>query len=241
MEGTPTAPTPVEGASVESPAPTTNEAAPATPAVDLGLSAEQMQKFKTFIDNSGGFDNAFSKLKADVSTPKNAQPASEAQLNPTSQQQASTQMPGPTTPAMSSNEGLDPRAYAMRQYFDGFANEEQYAPIAKLIRDGSVLKELNSLGIPVVLPNGYYNDERIREYLKIKAQTVPATATETEPNASPAPTVEYYQVEGDKITDMNQAYAVIDQDMKLKAKGQPGHPLVAQAESFIKNKGKNPA
>lgn len=82
-----------------------------------------------------------------------------------------------------------------------------------------------SFGISPTLPNGYYNDKQIRKYLDLKAQTVPAKPTETEPNASAAPTVTYTEV-GDQITDINQAYKVLM---------EKDHPKSQMAEEYIKN------
>ena len=236
MEENPTAPTEAPAEASVTPTTNTNEPAPAPaqPTVDLGLSAEQAQKFKTFIENSGGFDNAFSKLKSDISTPKSVQmPEPEAQPAPTSQPQA------PVEPQYKMPAGaITPQEFLAQQYFQSLSKEEKYAPIAKGIENGDYLKEMAAFGINALNQDGSINDRKVRMYLDLKAQTVPATATSTEPNASTAPTVEYYQVEGDKITNMNQAYAILDQDMKLRAKGQAGHPMIAAAEEFIKTTGK---
>ena len=236
MEENPTAPTEAPAEASVTPTTNTNEPAPAPvqPTVDLGLSAEQMQKFKTFIDNNGGFDGAFSKLKSDISTPKSVQtPEPEAQPAPTSQPQT------PAEPQYKMPAGaITQQEFLAQQYFQALSREEKYAPIAKGIENGDYLKEMAAFGINALNQDGSINDRKVRMYLDLKAQTVPATSTSTEPNASAAPTVEYYQVEGDKITNMNQAYAILDQDMKLRAKGQAGHPLISQAEEFIKTKGK---
>lgn len=237
MENTPTAPTeaPQAPASVETP--TTNEpaqTAPAQPTIDLGLTAEQAEKFKTFIANSGGFDNAFSKLKTDVSAPKSAQPAPEAQP-----QNEPTSQPQPEQPAYQAPQGsISAQEFLAQQYFKALAGEEKYAPIAKEIADGSLLKEMATFNIKALNQDGSINDTMVRRYLDLKAQTVPAKGTSVEPGESNAPLVEFVQIPNDKITSMNQAYAVLDQDMRLKAQGQAGHPLIAAAEEFIKTSGK---
>lgn len=200
----------------------------------LGTNAETLGKFQKFVEANGKFDNAFSKLKSDISTPKSAQTFEpEAQPAPTSQPQA------PVEPQYKMPAGaITQQEFMAQQYFQALSREEKYAPIAKGIENGDYLKEMAAFGINALNQDGSINDRKVRMYLDLKAQTVPATSTSTEPNASTAPTVEYYQVEGDKITDMNQAYAILDQDMKLRAKGQVGHPLISQAEEFIKTKGK---
>jgi hypothetical protein len=121
-----------------------------------------------------------------------------------------------------------------KQYFESLAHEEKYAPISKEIAEGDVLKEMASFNIQPLNQDGSINDTMVRRYLDLKAQTVPAKQSGATPEASAAPTVEYVPV-GEKITDLNQAYAVIRQDAQLKATGQAGHPNVALAEEFIKN------
>lgn len=240
MDNTPSAPTeaPQAPASVES-TQTTNTNEPAQPAVDLGLTAEQAQQFKKFMENSGGFDKMFSKIKTDITTPKSAQPTQPEAPTSASEPQAEPQTQ-PQAPEYKTPQGaITAQEFLAKQYFKSLAGEEKYAPIAEGILKGDYLKEMSAFGIKALNPDGSINDERIRMYLDLKAQTVPAKATSTEPNASTAPTVEYYQVEGDKITSIDQAYAIIMQDAKLKAQGRAGHPLNAQAEEFIKNKGKN--
>lgn len=226
MENTPTAPTeaPQAPASVETP--TTTEPAQTAPAqpIDLGLTAEQAEKFKTFLNNSGGFDNAFSKLKADISTPKSSQPAptpeaptpvSEPQVKPQSQPQPEQLPKGART-----NEDI-----MAEFYFRTLSEKPEYAAIADDIKNGGVLTEMDKLGISYRYPNGAWNDDRINEFLKLKAQTVPAKQTSSEPYASTAPTVNYTEV-GDSITSIEQAYQVLL---------EPGNPKMQLAEDYIKS------
>ena len=225
------APQGVEG--VETP--TTTEPAQPAPAqpIDLGLTAEQAEKFKTFIANSGGFDNAFSKLKTDVSTPKSAQPA------PAPEAPTSVSEPLPTQPTYEPPKGaITAQEFLAKQYFKSLSGEEKYASISKGIENGDYLKEMAAFGIKAVNPDGSINDERVRMYLDLKAQTVPAQPTGTEPGMSSAPTVEYYQVAGDKVSNMDDAYKILQQDMQPKAMGQAGHPLIQEAEAFIKTGGR---
>lgn len=236
MEGTPEA------------APQGTEAAPQTAATEpikneapeinaeqvakyFGTDTETLGKFQKFVDANGKFDSAFSKMKTDISNPtkpvekpvENSQPQPQKQEEPTSHTQAQpveqqTQQPLPK--GARTNEDL-----MAEYYFRTLSEKPEYAAISEDIRRGNVLKEMDNLGISYKYPNGAWNDERINDYLKLKAQTVPARPTESEPNASAAPTVDYVQV-GDKIENIDQAYKVIM---------QPGHPKMAIAEEFIKS------
>jgi hypothetical protein len=227
MDNTPEAPTDATQAPASvTPTPTSNEPAQAPqPAIDLGLTAEQAEKFKTFIANSGGFDNAFSKLKTDVSTPKSTQPAPTPETQPS----APTSQPQPQAPAQpqyKAPEGsISPQDFLAQQYFAGLAQDPKYAAIADQIANGSVAKEMAAFNINAMNQDGSLNDKMVRQFLDLKAQTVPAKATSSEPDASAAPTVNYVEV-GDQITSLEQAYQVIM---------QPGHPATQKAEEFIKN------
>lgn len=237
MENAPEAATTAPAEATVATPQTNNEPAqaPAQPAVDLGLSAEQAQKFKTFIENSGGFDNAFSKLKSDVSTPKSAQPAEPVQpAEPTSQPQAQ-----PVQPEYKAPEGsITAQEFLAQQYFQGLSQDPKYQAISEQIANGDVLKEMAAFNIKPLNQDGSINDAMVRRYLDLKAQTVPAKGTGTEPNASVAPTVEYVGSTDGKVTSMEEAYAILQQDMQLKSKGMGSHPNIAAAEDFIKTGGK---
>lgn len=192
-----------------------------------GFTSEQLADMRKFFDNNGGFDG----VKAKISNPEktvekpveNSQPQPQKQEEPTSHTQAQpveqqTQQPLPK--GARTNEDL-----MAEYYFRTLSEKPEYAAISEDIRRGNVLKEMDNLGINYKYPNGAWNDERINDYLKLKAQTVPAKPTESEPNASAAPTVDYVQV-GDKIENIDQAYKVIM---------QPNHPKMAMAEEFIKS------
>ena len=226
MADTPTdAPTPAPAEASVASEPTSNTGpveAPATetPKIDLGLSEEQAQKFKTFIDNSGGFDNAFKKLKTDISQPRTIE-SSQPELQK-EQPTSHTEQPEPAyhTPkgAITASEFL------AEQYFKSLAGEEKYANISEGVRNGEYLKEMAAFGIQALNQDGSINDQKVRMYLDLKAQTVPAKPTESTPNASAAPTVTYTEV-GDQITDINQAYKVLM---------EPGNPKQKMAEDFIR-------
>lgn len=202
---------------------TTN--APAAPeqkteAPDMhGFTSEQLAEMRKFYDANGGFD----KVKSKISNPTPAQPTTpEAQTTnePTSQPQA------PAEPRYKTPSGaITPQEFLAQQYFQALSKEEKYAPISKGIETGEYLKEMSAFGINALNQDGSINDQKVRMYLDLKAQTVPAKPTNSEPAASTAPTVDYVAV-GDKIDSIDQAYKVIM---------QPGHPASKLAEEFIKN------
>lgn len=219
------------GESVATPNTNTNAEpakAPESNSVDLhGFTQEDLAGMRTFIDNNGGWD----KIKARISNPEkpvekpveNSQPEPQKTEEPTSHTQAQpgeqqTQQPLPK--GARTNEDL-----MAEYYFRTLSEKPEYSPISEDIRKGNVLKEMDNLGINYRYPNGAWNDERINEYLKLKAQTVPAKPTDSEPNASAAPTVNYVEV-GEKIENIDQAYKVLM---------QPNHPKMQMAEEFIKN------
>lgn len=188
-----------------------------------GFTSEQLADMKKFFDNNGGFDG----VKAKISNPtKGAEVPTQVtepqkQEEPTSHTQGPAQMQAPQTP----QGAITAQEFLAQQYFKSLAGEDKYAPIAKGIENGDYLKEMAAFGINALNQDGSINDKRVRMYLDLKAQTVPAKPTESEPNASAAPTVTYTEV-GDNITDINQAYQVLM---------EKGHPATGKAEEFIKN------
>ena len=211
--------------------PNTNENTAQAPAMpDMhGFTSEELAEMRKFYDNNGGFE----KVKARISNPepKSLEQPAQAQIQATVQQQpvAQPQQPMRTPDGMLSRNDL-----IMRGYYERLAGEEEFKPIAKEIIGGDVLKEMEMLGINPTDSNGFIDDKKIRAFLSIKAKTVPASQTNSMPEASPAPTVDYVQV-GDTIENMAQARAVIMQDSQLRASGQAGHPSVAKAEEFLRN------
>lgn len=188
-----------------------------------GFTSEQLADMKKFFDNNGGFDGVKAKISNPEPKPeeKPTEAPAPAPEKPAEQPQAPTSQPEPPkTP-----EGAITQAEFMaQQYFKALAGEEKYKPIAKEIQNGDLLKEMSSFNIQPLNPDGSINDTMVRRYLDLKAQTVPAAPTETEPNMSNAPTVQYEEV-GDTIKDEDQAYRVLM---------QPGHPAMAKAEEYIK-------
>lgn len=187
----------------------------------LGTDAETFGKFQKFIEANGKFDSAFSKMKTDISNPIKATESVEEPKKEEPAVQPQVQVSQYKTP-----EGaITAQEFLAKQYFQALAGEEKYAPIAKGIANGDYLKEMSAFGINALNPDGSINDQKVRMYLDLKAQTVPAKPTGTEPDASAAPTVSYVNV-GDKIENIDQAYQVIM---------QPNHPATKMAEEFIKN------
>lgn len=231
MDNTPNE-APAAAQAVESVAtPNTNENTAQAPAMpDMhGFTSEELAEMRKFYDNNGGFK----RVKSLISNPEPKTPEQpvQAQAQTPVQQQpvAQPQQPMRTPDGMLSRNDL-----LMRGYYEGLAGEEEYKPIAKEIINGDVLKEMEMLGINPTDSNGFIDDRKIRAFLSIKAKTVPASQTNSTPEASPAPTVDYIQV-GDTIENMAQARAVIMQDSQLRASGQAGHPSVAKAEEFLRN------
>ena len=203
--------------------PNTNTEATATPQMpDMhGFTPEDLAGMRTFIDNNGGWEKIKSRISNPQPVERPAEPAQvEQRTEPTSQPQAQPQEPVYKTPqgAITASEFL------AEQYFKSLAGEEKYANISEGVKNGDYLKEMSAFGIQALNPDGSINDQKVRMYLDLKAQTVPAKPTESEPNASAAPTVSYTEV-GDSITDLNQAYKVLM---------EPGNPKMKMAEDFIR-------
>ena len=227
MENTPEAagPAPAEQ-TVATPTNTEPAQAPAQAPDMHGFTSEDLAGMRTFIDNNGGWDKIKSRISNPEPKPAEAAPvpqpeAQPAQTNePTSQPQAPVELQF-KTPAGA----ITPQEFLAEQYFKSLSGEEKYANISDGIRNGDYLKEMSAFGINALNADGSINDQKVRMYLDLKSQTVPAKPTETEPNASAAPTVTYTEV-GDKIESLDQAYKVIM---------EPNHPRTKDAEEFIKN------
>ena len=215
-EATPTTNTQPAEAPAEKPA---EAPAPTTPVADIP--ADKIEAFNKFISSNGGFDKAFSKLKTDVSTP-----APEAQKVETPAQ--------PTEPAQLNNrpaEGfLSPNEIAALQYQNMLATDPKYEKITDYVKSDGWLKEMKAMGMKPVDEQGNVNDRVIRQFLDLKASTIAATQPATPVTSTP--TVDYVEV-GDTITDINKAYAVIQQNMQLSAAGKAQHPKTEEAKKFI--------
>ena len=209
--------------SEQTPTPTNNQAqAPEqkTEAPDMhGFTSEQLAEMRKFYDANGGFD----KVKSKISNPE--KPAEKPAEEPQKNEEPTSHTEQPEAKSQTPQGAITAQEFMAKQYFQALAGEEKYAPIAKGIANGDYLKEMAAFGINAMNPDGSINDQKVRMYLDLKAQTVPAKPTSSEPNASPAPTVDYVNV-GEKIENIDQAYKVIM---------QPGHPKMQLAEDFIRN------
>ena len=228
MENTPEAAGAAPAPQTEAPINTNAEpaAAPASAPDMHGFTSEQLADIDKFFKANGGFDAIKSKISnpQPVAQPQAEEPKAEAKTQAQPAEQPIVQ----TKPQGYTNDEI------MAQYFfEKLSQKPEYASISKEIANGDVLTEMSKLGIQFKYPDGSWNNERINDYLELRAKTVPAKATSTEPNASSAPTVEYVEV-GENISNIDQAYQVLSQDAKLRAQGLAGHPKIALAEAFIK-------
>ena len=206
--------------SEQTPTSTNNQAqAPEQKAPDMhGFTSEQLAEMRKFYDANGGFD----KVKSKISNPEKPadKPAEEPEKKEEPTSHTETQPVQQQKPQGRTNDDL-----MAEYYFEKLSRKPEFAAISKEIANGSVLKEMANLGIQYKYADGSWNNDRINDYLELRAKTVPAKPTDTEPNASAAPTVNYVEV-GDKIDTIEQAYKVIM---------QPNHPKMQMAEDFIKN------
>lgn len=191
----------------------------------FGTDAETLGKFQKFVEANGKFDSAFSKMKTDISNPQKATEATQASSESKIDNEPISQSERPAEPVKTPQGAITASEFLAEQYFKSLAGEEKYAPIADGIRKGDYLKEMAAFGIQALNQDGSINDQKVRMYLDLKAQTVPAKPTESEPNASAAPTVTYTEV-GDQIASIDQAYKVLM---------EKGHPKAQLAEEYIKN------
>lgn len=211
--------------SVETPTNTNTEntAAPNIPDMH-GFTSEQLADMKKFFDNNGGFDG----VKAKISNPdKTAEkPVENSQTPPQKTEEPTSHTEEQKTASQTPQGAITAQEFLAKQYFKSLAGEEKYAPIAKGIENGDYLKEMAAFGINALNQDGSINDQKVRMYLDLKAQTVPAKPTNSEPNASAAPTVSYTEVGEGGFTDINQAYKVLM---------EKGNPNIAKAEEYIRN------
>lgn len=210
----------------------TEPAAAPAPAPDMhGFTSDQLADIDKFFKANGGFDAIKSKIS-------NPQPVQAPVEKPTESLRAPWETepvaPQPRPQYRAPEGSITAEEFLAQQYFQALSHEEKYSGISEQIASGDVLKEMASFNIKPLNQDGSINDQMVRRYLDLKAQTVPAKGTGVEPNASPAPTVEYVEV-GDNITSIDQAYQVLSQDAKLRRQGLAGHPAIAKAEEFIKN------
>lgn len=193
---------------------------------DLGLTAEQAEQFKAFVNSNGGFEKAFGRMKSTISNPQQQTQAS-ADVQSTQPQPMPQQVQQPNRPPKGF---ASVQELAVERYFRDLAKDEKYASIADKIESGDVLKEMASMGMNPVDENYNINVNQLHQFLDLKAASVPTKPTSVEPTN--IPTVDYVQV-GENITDLNQALTVMQQSMEAQAKGAAPHPALAQAKEFL--------
>lgn len=226
MDKTPEAAAPVAPTGETEANPITTNEAPAaqtqteaTQAPDMhGFTSEQLADIDKFFRANGGFDAIKSKISNPEPKPEPTQPEQKAE--PTSQPVQTQE--APKMPAGA----ITPQEFLAEQYFKSLAGEEKYSNISKGIEDGEYLKEMSAFGIQPLNPDGSINDQKVRMYLDLKSQTVPAAPTGSEPNASNAPTVTYTEVGDNGITSLDQAYKIIMEG---------GNPNISKAEEYIRS------
>ena len=186
-----------------------------------GFTSDQLAEMKRFYDANGGFE----KVKSRISNPQ-PQPAENPAENFSPQQNEPIPQAQPQQPVYRAPKGaITAQEFLAEQYFKALAGEEKYSNISQGIASGEYLKEMADFGIQAINPDGTFNDGRVRKYLDLKSQTVPAKPTETEPDASAAPTVTYTEVGEGGITSADQAYKILM---------EPGSPNRGKAEEYLK-------
>ena len=191
--------------------------------VDLhGFTSEQLADMRKFYDANGGFE----KVKAKISNPEKPVEAPTSASEPKDDKTTVQEQTTAPEPVKMPEGAISAQEFLAKQYFNSLAGEEKYAAISNGIQNGDYLKEMAAFGIQALNPDGSINDQKVRMYLDLKAQTVPAKQTGIEPDASAAPTVSYTEVGDNGITSLDQAYKIIMEQ---------GNPNSAKAEEFIKN------
>lgn len=208
----------------------------AKPEVDLhGFTSDQLGELAKFMKGQGGFE----AFKARMSNPdKYAQPEHKQEAQSQTQQTQQTQAPAEQTQTQQVRQ-TPPEGYttvqelSVERYFKDLAREAQYANISKEIENGSIVKEMVSMGMQPIDDNYNINVNQVRHYLDLKAAAVPAKQTSTEPTNTP--TVEYIN-EGGEIADRSMAYSILRQSFELTQKGLPPHPDAEKARAFLHGK-----
>lgn len=189
-----------------------------------GFTSEQLADMKKFFDNNGGFDAIKSKISNPTPTPAEEQKPVEP-----AQPAAPPQEPEYKAPAGA----ISRDDWFIKDYFEKLA-DRKYNNISDYIYSGKVLTDMAELGIQYLLPNGAIDAEKVNKFLTMKSETAPAKQSGAVPEAAAAPTVDYVPV-GENIKSMEEARAVIMQDMQLKRSGQAGHPSIQKAEEYLRN------
>ena len=204
------------------PEPAKEQEAPAAPDMH-GFTSEQLADMQKFFQANGGYE----KVKSKISNPTPAQVEDRKPVEP-------AQPEAPKEPEYKAPAGAVNRdEWFVKSYFESLA-DKKFNNISDYIYSGKVLTEMAELGIQYLLPNGAIDAEKVDKFLTMKSQTAPAKQTDVSPEASAAPTVDYIPV-GDSVKSVEEARAIIMQDMQLKRSGQAGHPSVKMAEDFLRD------
>ena len=217
----------VEAPATEANQPTTQPEAPAEQPAEVPKAPtyDITDEQKKFIDSNGGWDKVFEKAKMAISRPE---PAPEVKPEATPAPAPTT--PEPTQTAKPAEGFLSPNDIAALQYQNMLASDPKYEKISDYIKSDGWLKEMKAMGMTPVDAQGNLNNKVIRQFLDLKASTV--AAQQPAAPITNTPTVDYVEV-GEAITDINKAYAVLQQNMQLAASGQAEHPKTADAKKFI--------
>lgn len=228
MENAPEAPAEAPKAPESEATPTNSNSEPAQAPDMHGFTSEQLADMQKFFEANGGFD----KVKAKISNPTPAPAEEQKPVEParSAQPVQPAQQEGPYTPPAGAMTLQD---IAIKNYFERLAEKQEYSGISKEITDGTILKEMDNLGIRAINRDGSINPKELFGYLDLRAKTVPAKQTSSMPEASAAPTVDYIPV-GETIESMDQAQKILMQDTQLRRQGKAGHPSVKMAEDYMR-------
>lgn len=216
---------------------TTNNPAP-TPQVSekAQIPADQVEAWNRFMENNGGFEKAFKKVKDTIANP---QPQAQAQtmgnvpqvVEPQQQQYPQPQQyqGQPFSQPRVQDGYITPTEIAAVQYNRMLS--EAYPEIADYVNEGKYVKEAASLGMQVVDQYGNMNDKVIRQFLDLKKAAVPPAPTSAPVTSTP--TVDYVHTEGD-IISQEVADAIMRQGNN--------HPRYAEAMKYTQERifGKKP-
>lgn len=205
------------------PEPAKEQGTPAAPDMH-GFTSEQLADMQKFFQANGGYD----KVKSRISNPTPAPTEEQKPVEP-AQPAAAPQEQEYKAPAGAVNRD----EWFVKDYFEKLA-DRKYNNISEYIYSGKALTDMTELGIQYMLPNGAIDGDKVNKFLEMKSQTAPAKQSGAAPEAAAAPTVDYVPV-GDNIKSIEEARAVIMQDMQLKRSGQAGHPNVKMAEDYLRD------
>lgn len=198
----------------------------AAPAPNLhGFTEEQLAEMEKFYSANGGYEKAFGRVKSAISNPQKAAETTQTASEPQNDKEPTSHTETAPEAFKTPQGAITAQEFLAEQYFKSLAGEEKYSNISDGIRNGDYLKEMAAFGIQALNQDGSINDQKVRMYLDLKSQTVPAKPTETTPDASAAPTVTYTEVGENGIENIDQAYKILM---------EPGNTNRAKAEEFIK-------